>query len=789
MSSGLISDGSDISFLTMADGIYFGTADGAADDTNVLLPNTQEGANPEDSPENFPRSLLEAKDLFKRFVKEFKQGQSFTYLEQLAGNWSQKKYFLELYIQHLDADCPLVGHALRRRPLKFMGPCEAALQDLFVELGDLSSLSEVLAQEDAAGNNGGNPSAVPTSTTLDAIGTRRDKPRFQLIIKSDEVPKLVRDLQSSNLEKLVCIPGIVIQAALPEHKAHSVRVRCKKCNHAKDIPIRAGGKSKAIVPRTCDNDVGGQDSCGLDPYIIISEECKYYDIQALKLQELPEDVPTGETPRTIQVVSTRYLAGRVNAGQRIHVIGVFTAEDRPSDPKSNRDGGAAVKVSYLQALGVVTSTDNARGSSLAITPVEEEKFIAMAKQSDIREQIYKSIAPAIKGSTKDCIGDIKSAIACLLFGGSRKFLPDGTKLRGDINVLLVGDPGTAKSQFLKFVERAAPISVYTSGKGSSAAGLTAAIVRDANGRFALEGGAMVLADGGVVCIDEFDKMRPDDRVAIHETMEQQTISISKAGITTILNTRTAVLAAANPMFGSWNSLEETADQMDFATTILSRFDLIFLVRDVRDFNRDKEIATHILGLHAGAASAQSDDANVPIPVAELRKYIHFCKTRAEPRLTEGAASFLLNHYVKIRNEMREERKGGKKSVVPITVRQLEALSRIGEGLARMELSNEVTESHAEEAIRLFTLSTMDAANKQVTGTSLNEEDRKIVFAVEDTIRRLIHLKGKKKKNSLFRDLENSENGFATHYIHHAVRTMVLRGELEELGDNSLVRIK
>lgn len=772
----------------MSDGIYFGTADNAAEDTNNIVPNTQDGVNPEDSPENFPRSLLDAKDHFKKFVKEFKQGQSFTYLEQLAGNWSQKKYFLEVYIQHLDADCPLVGHALRRRPLKFMGPCEAALQDLFVELGDLSSMSEVLAQEEATANIS-NPAVAPTSTSLDANGVRKDKPRFQLILKSDEVPKLIRELQSSNLEKLVCIPGIVIQAALPDHKAHSIRVRCKKCNNSKDIPIRAGGKAKAIIPRTCDNDVGGQESCGLDPYVIIPEECKYYDIQSLKLQELPEDVPTGETPRTIPVICTRYLSGRVNAGQRIHVIGVFTAEDRSSDPKANRDGGAAVKSSYLQVLGVVTSTNNSRGSSLGISPAEEEKFIRMAKQSDIRQQVYKSIAPAIKGSIKDCIDDIKSAIACLLFGGSRKYLPDGTKLRGDINVLLVGDPGTAKSQFLKFVERAAPISVYTSGKGSSAAGLTAAIVRDANGRFALEGGAMVLADGGVVCIDEFDKMRPDDRVAIHETMEQQTISISKAGITTILNTRTAVLAAANPMFGSWNSLEETADQMDFATTILSRFDLIFLVKDVRDFDRDKQIANHILGLHAGSAAAQNEETDAPITVGELRKYVHFCKTRADPRLSDGAASFLQNHYVKIRNEMREERKSGRKSVVPITVRQLEALARISEGLARMELANEVTEAHAEEAIRLFTLSTMDAANKQVTGASLNEEDRKIVFAVEDTIRRLIHLKGKKKKSSLFRELESSDNGFANHFIHHAVRTMVLRGELEEIGDNSIVRIK
>lgn len=183
----------------------------------------------------------------------------------------------------------------------------------------------------------------------------------------------------------------------------------------------------------------------------------------------------------------------------------------------------------------------------------------MSKDPLIYNKISKSIASAIYGSD-----DIKKAVACLLFGGSPKKLPDGMRLRGDINILLLGDPSTAKSQFLKFVERVAPISVYTSGKGSSAAGLTASVIRDqSTGEFQLEGGAMVLADGGVVCIDEFDKMRGQDRVAIHEAMEQQTISIAKAGITTILNSRTSVLAAANPVFGRYDDLKHAAEQIDF----------------------------------------------------------------------------------------------------------------------------------------------------------------------------------------------------------------------------------
>ena len=186
----------------------------------------------------------------------------------------------------------------------------------------------------------------------------------------------------------------------------------------------------------------------------------------------------------------------------------------------------------------------------------------------------------------------------MLFGGCRKRLSEGVNLRGDINLLLLGDPSTAKSQFLKFVERVAPIAVYTSGKGSSAAGLTASIIRDpSSGEFQLEGGAMVLADGGIVCIDEFDKMRAQDRVAIHEAMEQQTISVAKAGITTTLNSRTSVLAAANPIYGRLDDLKATQDQIDFQTTILSRFDCIFLVKDVREINKDMNMAQHIMDLH------------------------------------------------------------------------------------------------------------------------------------------------------------------------------------------------
>lgn len=302
----------------------------------------------------------------------------------------------------------------------------------------------------------------------------------------------------------------------------------------------------------------------------------------------------------------------------------------------------------------------------------------------IFEKISRSIASAIYGHK-----DIKKAIACLLFGGSAKKLPDGMRLRGDINVLLLGDPSTAKSQFLKFVERVAPISVYTSGKGSSAAGLTASVLKDASGEFQLEGGAMVLADGGVVCIDEFDKMRSQDRVAIHEAMEQQTISIAKAGITTILNSRTSVLAAANPVFGRYDDLKHAAEQIEFQSSILSRFDCIFIVRDIRDEAADKLIASHVVNLHQFGRSANFEENNADFTIDELRKYITYAKMKVFPRVSEEAGHLLSDLYVSDRSQSKDQKISKKSTGIPITVRQLEAIIRLSESIARIHLQSVV----------------------------------------------------------------------------------------------------
>ncbi|KAG5455529.1 MAG: MCM2/3/5 family-domain-containing protein [Olpidium bornovanus] len=434
--------------------------------------------------------------------------------------------------------------------------------------------------------------------------------------------------QATHISKLVRIPGIIISASTLSSRATHVQIMCRNCRHTKVIPIK-GGFSGIQMPRVCDSSTleGEQKECPMDPYIIVHDKCKFVDQQTLKLQEAPDEVPVGELPRHMLLSVDRYLTNKVVPGTRTSLLGIYSIFQHKS---SRSQGAVAIRTPYIRVVGLQVDHDTTGRGRRQFTEAEEEEFIAMSRMPHLYEVFANSIAPSIFGNS-----DIKKAIACLLFGGSRKVLPDGMKLRGDINILLLGDPGTAKSQLLKFVEKVSPIAVYTSGKGSSAAGLTASVIRDpgtvnfpkprfrlsqaasvlflnlfrvlpvsplAQREFYLEGGAMVLADGGVVCIDEFDKMRDEDRVAIHEAMEQQTISIAKAGITTILNSRTSVLAAANPVFGRYDELKSAGERLtsfpshfrnafrqniDFQTTILSRFDMIFIVRDEHNEQRDR----------------------------------------------------------------------------------------------------------------------------------------------------------------------------------------------------------
>ncbi|GAA5813588.1 minichromosome maintenance protein 5 [Mucor flavus] len=612
---------------------------------------------------------------FLEFIQNFRVNNSYVYRDQLSQNLLTKQYFVEVDLNHLINYNPDLANKLSTSPADFLPLFEIAVKE---------TAKRILFPNPDKTNN-------------------YEVPDCQVTLKSDANVLQIRDLNSNFIGKLVRIPGIVIGASTLSSRATQVTAMCRSCRHTKIIPV-TGGFSAISLPRQCDSDSvqGGKNDCPMDPFVILHDKCRFVDSQVIKLQEAPDMVPVGDLPRHTILNADRWLTNRVVPGMRAVVMGIYSIYQNKT---AKSTGAAAVRTPYIRIVGLeVDQHNNGRGKP-HFTDAEEEEYIRMSRQPDLYETFAASLAPSIFGN-----GDIKKAITCLLFSGSKKILPDGMRLRGDINVLLLGDPGTAKSQLLKFVEKVAPIAVYTSGKGSSAAGLTASVIRDPSTReFYLEGGAMVLADGGVVCIDEFDKMRDEDRVAIHEAMEQQTISIAKAGITTILNSRTSVLAAANPVFGRYDDMKSAGENIDFQTTILSRFDMIFIVKDDHNEARDMSIARHVLNVHM---NRQTQDAVMgEIDLDKMKAYINYCKTKCAPRLTPSAAEKLSSHFVSIRKEMKEaERDTQVRSTIPITVRQLEAIIRISESLAKMTLSPYATEKHVDEALRLFKYSTMDAVN-------------------------------------------------------------------------------
>ncbi|KAJ2164621.1 minichromosome maintenance protein 5 [Coemansia sp. RSA 560] len=464
----------------------------------------------------------------------------------------------------------------------------------------------------------------------------------------------------------------------------------------------------------------------------------------------------------------RNLTNRVFPGSRVTITGIFTVYQSKNMKGTN---AVAIRQPYLRVVGIEINKSGNSFTKRVFTPEEEQEYVALSRTPDIYQKFANSIAPSIYGNE-----DIKKAVTCLLFGGSKKTLPDGMRLRGDINVLLLGDPGTAKSQLLKFVEKVSPISIYTSGKGSSAAGLTASVIKDPTSReFYLEGGAMVLADGGVVCIDEFDKMRDEDRVAIHEAMEQQTISIAKAGITTILNARSSVLAAANPLFGRYDDSKAPGENIDFQTTILSRFDMIFIVKDEHNELRDQTIARHVMQVHATRAPVEVEGGELSLET--MRRYVTFCKERCAPRLSAEAAEKLSSFFVAMRAQLwTMERDSSERSVIPITVRQLEAVVRITESLAKVTLSPVATIEHVDEAIRMFRMSTMDAVQSgQGDGTTradLSAEMRR----VEQEIRRRLPIGSQVSVRAIKNDF--TAQGFSAHAVDRALYLLVRQETLQ-----------
>eukprot|EP00055_Hartaetosiga_balthica_P010535 m.45255 g.45255 ORF g.45255 m.45255 type:complete len:727 (+) comp7210_c0_seq2:40-2220(+) len=686
------------------------------------------------------------KERFKDFLLNYREGQGFSYREQLKVQYNAQMDSVEVNLNHLagyENGASLV-EMIKSRPIDAVPLFESAAKE---------AIKQIMFEDD---------------------GERSNVRDIQVILTTPDIPSPMRNLKSQSMSKLVKVSGIIISASTTRAKATSLFLRCRNCQSTRRWPVNPGFGG-AQLPRRCDRTPLSDDEerCPIDPYQIIPDKCDCIDQQTLKLQELPEDVPTGDMPRHMLLSVDRQLTDTVIPGTRCTVVGIFTVF---SEKKERGSSTPSVRRPYLRVVGVeVSGAGPGRGQSL-LNPQDEEKFQTLARDPEVYKKIYSSIAPSIFGAD-----DMKKAIACLLFGGSTKVLPDSMRLRGDINVLLLGDPGTAKSQMLKFAEQVAPIGVYTSGKGSSAAGLTASVIRDASSReFYLEGGAMVLADGGVVCIDEFDKMRESDRVAIHEAMEQQTISIAKAGITTMLNSRTSVLAAANSVFGRWDDTKEADENIEFQSTILSRFDLIFIVKDEHNHERDAMLARHVMRVHLYAQAQETSSSSVELEIPFLKKYIHYCKGACGPRLSDAAVEKLKNHFVQIRNEAHKQYKEtGKRPAIPITVRQLEALIRISEALAKMRCASFASETDVDEAIRLFKVSTMSAAlSGDLSGAEgiADKHGMDLLLKIEKAIKRSFPIGSRVAEQRILERM--SEKKYPEPSVRKVIHILLRRGELE-----------
>ncbi|RTZ70950.1 MAG: ATPase [Thaumarchaeota archaeon] len=492
----------------------------------------------------------------------------------------------------------------------------------------------------------------------------------------------LRQINSEVITKMTSVSGMVVRASEVKPLAKELTYKCLDKHISKFTLLDGMSLDKAVKCQS--------PKCPYTNLAIVAEESRFIDFQIVRLQELPEDLPPGQLPHYVNVSMKQDLVDYARPGDRIILTGIVRIEqERVSGVKQSESALYRLRMdgNNIEFIGGRGIKGTRRTEREEISPDEQKIIRTLSKNPDIYDRLIASFAPHIRGHEL-----FKEAILLLIVGSTQRALSDGSKVRGDINVFLVGDPGTAKSEMLKFCARIAPRGLYTSGRGSTAAGLTAAVVRDASGIFMLEAGAVVLGDQGLVCIDEFDKMRPEDRSALHEVMEQQSASIAKGGIVATLNARTSILAAANPMFGKYDPFKNLTENVNLPIPLLTRFDLIFVVRDIPHKEKDRQIAQHILSQHGTSGT----DTTSLIDVDILTKYLAYAKQN-DPVLTKEAENKIMEFYLKMRSVEGED----KEKMITITPRQLEGLIRLSTARARILLKNQVEEDDADRAIYLF----------------------------------------------------------------------------------------
>ncbi|XP_004045926.1 DNA replication licensing factor MCM7 isoform X1 [Gorilla gorilla gorilla] len=537
--------------------------------------------------------------------------------------------------------------------------------------------------------------------------------RFELYFQgpSSNKPRVIREVRADSVGKLVTVRGIVTRVSEVKPKMVVATYTCDQCGAETYQPIQSPTFMPLIMcpSQECQtNRSGGR-------LYLQTRGSRFIKFQEMKMQEHSDQVPVGNIPRSITVLVEGENTRIAQPGDHVSVTGIFLPILRTGFRQVVQ---GLLSETYLEAHRIVKMNKSEDDESGAGELTREE--LRQIAEEDFYEKLAASIAPEIYGHE-----DVKKALLLLLVGGVDQS-PRGMKIRGNINICLMGDPGVAKSQLLSYIDRLAPRSQYTTGRGSSGVGLTAAVLRDSvSGELTLEGGALVLADQGVCCIDEFDKMAEADRTAIHEVMEQQTISIAKAGILTTLNARCSILAAANPAYGRYNPRRSLEQNIQLPAALLSRFDLLWLIQDRPDRDNDLRLAQHITYVHQH--SRQPPSQFEPLDMKLMRRYIAMCREK-QPTVPESLADYITAAYVEMRREA-----WASKDATYTSARTLLAILRLSTALARLRMVDVVEKEDVNEAIRLMEMS-KDSLLGDKGQTARTQRPADVIFA---TVRELV----------------------------------------------------
>ena len=552
-----------------------------------------------------------------------------------------------------------------------------------------------------------------------------DSVRVRLFNLPQDKEIKIRNIRSKHLNEMITIEGIIRQASDVRPQVVNAKFECPSCGTIISV---LQIEKKFREPTRC--------SCGRrGGFKLISKDL--VDTQRLVIEESPESLSGGEQPKRLDVFVKEdlvepHMEEKTTPGSRVKVIGILTEVPVPlSTGGMSTRFGLALEVNNLIPLEETFE-------ELDITEEDERQILELSQDPKIFDNLAKSITPSVWG-----YDEIKRSLVLQLFGGVQKTHIDGQKSRGDIHILLIGDPGVAKSVTLTFMSNISPKGRYVVGKSASGAGLTATVVRDEFLKgWSLEAGAMVLANKGLVCIDELEKMDPTDRSAMHEAMEQQTVTISKANVQASLRAETSVLAAANPKFGRFDPYQSIAQQIDIPPTLINRFDIIFTLRDIPDKKVDERIATHVLFEH------QKQGEDMLIPRELFRKYVAYAKQRIRPQLSDEAVAEIKNFYVDLRNKPVSSDAALKP--IPISARQLQALIRMAEASAKLRLNKTVDLQDAQNAIKIMKYYLMQVGYDYESETfdidrvssKFSNSQRSKIFLVRDTITQLENKVGK-----------------------------------------------